>query len=1438
MKKFNVLIATSLACLLDVSVVYSGDCSDNDYGGVACFKYGGTSILSKDLKKSEKDGWTSYKKLVKGSSVFGSLDNFDGQYVPKSVPDTTHLGVSIERSILILSDVRESLGLKLPFQVGLYVDTGNKEGEEGILNLYSSSGATIGNIVITSSKKNEPKENERKKSVTLEFQKNGNVNRHDLVELQLGGGTKIREKFKSTLQHNRDMPLALIGGIWNNSGEKVDANFENGARMMGDVYSGGDSTETRLTFGDSRMRSSIFGISYIVGKQDASIVFVGGVHSDKGGMTHLRIEDGDGILESVGFGGDGLVANSGGKNSVYIGSKDSSNTSQSLFVNNMVANGGESALSENSVIFDNGFPVGNMMIVGSVVAETGKNIILTQGVKVSSGWSFNGNTKLDLEVEDRVLTDSSKMEKNRDDIGNTIMIDGKVSIGSGVLFSETMDGNSFGLVALGGKNTIVLADISKDNNGGAIKKEGKSDEYDPTRVLTTTQIFAGGSGVNDIDIGGNLWLLFCQNDGNAIGGSIIAENGGKNKIVVNGVFMAMGIHRPSDISLSSRVFDIDDSEKTSLDFKESMKSTSIIVRGNSADSRNDIVIKNMGNERLYGDNWGGIYLGDVLAYGGTNHIVLHNNGGKSGIENVFARRTDPEGRENIGGVNEIFVDGGGETTIGNLTTEAGGKNYIHFSKKANGSSFGTNQLRITNLTYGNGGTTSIIFGDMLYGDMSSPSIEKRENIGNGIRLSLEKGEGTENTSLLVGNGIMYSLEKLSFNGNDVTLGILSGTFSGSVETFSKTHYYLGDGSAFLGSVSAYNGNNNNGSLTLKPKSKFILKNEGSTHFDTLIFTQSDYSDGNLLQDTIKLPTTTLDLATNGESFSQFSRGSRGKTLDVGTMIIDANNGNDNPLLRLFVAGMGGGEADNVSVKSFKSGNLSSESLEYHLVGSDGKPTLKKIEKGGNSLDAQVFLPTGLIGTDFTGKGVTILSVASGGGDLNVTSKKAQTGFTTYWVEITKEEIDKTSQGNEANGSNGGQATSVLTLANQSTSSQPQASVAEASSASSTSPTTTLTTTSSSSPSDSSKSHRWVLGKTMDASINKDSLGLAGTLLTHNHSNWTMMLNSLNKRMGELRNNPNTHGVWGRIFGGEQTSTQGYAKIDSGYITLQAGYDYAFFTPSSWGEATLYLGGTLSYGFMSSKSQEFMGNDFLYAPYAYNAYSHSLELGVYAVYLYDCGLYIDSILKWGFITTDFKGINSHSSQANITNYHMTLGEEVGYRFSFGGNKEWSITPQAEVIFGYLSESEAKQEYDGQTLHSTLEGVPTLRTRVGSDFGYALKYKNQTYDFRLGVSYEMDYANADASYGILGATYLDKVSENALISTDHRMVLDVGVNINLCEDVRFYTNLESSFFGKINTKYEINVGVRYSFGEKRREKEKEGEKMPIKIWWEDKEHDYQD
>lgn len=134
----------------------------------------------------------------------------------------------------------------------------------------------------------------------------------------------------------------------------------------------------------------------------------------------------------------------------------------------------------------------------------------------------------------------------------------------------------------------------------------------------------------------------------------------------------------------------------------------------------------------------------------------------------------------------------------------------------------------------------------------------------------------------------------------------------------------------------------------------------------------------------------------------------------------------------------------------------------------------------------------------------------------------------------------------------------------------------------------------------------------------------------------------------------------------------------------------------------------------------------------------------------------------------------------------------------------------------------------------------RARVGADLAYSLKTTKGTYDFRAGLSYVYDYVNnGNAQYTIQNSSFAPFV-ENSVITSDQRLVLNVGTNMQITDEVRLYVDFETSFLGEIQTKYQVNAGLRYSFGEKIstqaiETEEKQENIAPLKIQDQDKKQD---
>lgn len=77
------------------------------------------------------------------------------------------------------------------------------------------------------------------------------------------------------------------------------------------------------------------------------------------------------------------------------------------------------------------------------------------------------------------------------------------------------------------------------------------------------------------------------------------------------------------------------------------------------------------------------------------------------------------------------------------------------------------------------------------------------------------------------------------------------------------------------------------------------------------------------------------------------------------------------------------------------------------------------------------------------------------------------------------------------------------------------------------------------------------------------------LATINLLTWRQEMNSLNKRMGELRNSTGEHGVWSRVYTGK---IENGSKYDNDYQTYQVGYDKKYTVDNG----VMFVGGLVSY----------------------------------------------------------------------------------------------------------------------------------------------------------------------------------------------------------------------------------------------------------------------
>ncbi|MDU7693680.1 MAG: autotransporter domain-containing protein [Helicobacter sp.] len=330
-------------------------------------------------------------------------------------------------------------------------------------------------------------------------------------------------------------------------------------------------------------------------------------------------------------------------------------------------------------------------------------------------------------------------------------------------------------------------------------------------------------------------------------------------------------------------------------------------------------------------------------------------------------------------------------------------------------------------------------------------------------------------------------------------------------------------------------------------------------------------------------------------------------------------------------------------------------------------------------------------------------------------------------------------------------------------------------------------------------------------------------------------NSLNKRLGELRNNDKSNALWARAFAGYQVSNlvgtadyRGYVAsvpLHSFYQTLQTGYDYAFDYENGFRS---YVGIAAGLSNANIKGQISRNRDSVNGTSQglQSALSNGLEVGLYHSYIGSgasigldddtltildplLGIYSDTIIKVGFIKNDFK-LAHNTSNKSANNKTISASQEIGYRLNI--TKAFAITPEFEFSYGYIDPIKSLENKQGSaTLKSAQDGGTHIyKARLGTSFQFASSIADLPIKTHAGAY--TDYQVIKASQITLATNtklFVDSAGLDPLNATSLNLGLSLGSNIELSDNLRLYGELNGTYLGAINKLYEINAGLRFGF-----------------------------
>ncbi|MBQ9763841.1 MAG: autotransporter outer membrane beta-barrel domain-containing protein [Phascolarctobacterium sp.] len=267
------------------------------------------------------------------------------------------------------------------------------------------------------------------------------------------------------------------------------------------------------------------------------------------------------------------------------------------------------------------------------------------------------------------------------------------------------------------------------------------------------------------------------------------------------------------------------------------------------------------------------------------------------------------------------------------------------------------------------------------------------------------------------------------------------------------------------------------------------------------------------------------------------------------------------------------------------------------------------------------------------------------------------------------------------------------------------------------------------------------------------------------------MNDMNKRMGELRMANGEAGIWTRMVRGEEE----FAGAKSQYNQYQLGYDEKLSVDKRWtvGAAVTFAEGN---GNFANGSTE---ND-------------STAFAIYGSKLNNDGTFVDLIARYARFESD---ITVADAKSDYSTNGMSVSAEFGKRIQQG--KGFWIEPQVELTYGSVDSA----EYTINGKDVTVGDMDSLIGRVGFSLGKDIKQGNVY--ARASYLYDFD-GETDTTFGKNGVT---RTIEEDL--GGGWWEVGVGANVSLSKATYIYADIEKTFGGEIDTNWQWNLGVRYSF-----------------------------
>ena len=274
--------------------------------------------------------------------------------------------------------------------------------------------------------------------------------------------------------------------------------------------------------------------------------------------------------------------------------------------------------------------------------------------------------------------------------------------------------------------------------------------------------------------------------------------------------------------------------------------------------------------------------------------------------------------------------------------------------------------------------------------------------------------------------------------------------------------------------------------------------------------------------------------------------------------------------------------------------------------------------------------------------------------------------------------------------------------------------------------------------------------------------------------WTRTTDTLRKRLGDLRYNDSEAGLWARYLGG-RLETSDYQQRYHGF---QVGVDKSKGN-SAYGLAFEKMETTDSY--TNGNGESGSNSGLLY----YTNYS-------------DTGSYLDVVAKYGNITSKYYTSGEYPDHADHDNKGYSLS--LGYGKTNKLAKGYFVEPKAQLTYSYISGGEYTTD---RNTAINEDGIRSLIGRVGIVAGRKI---NKDSDYYVKASWLHEFK------GDRSATLAAANGEHMYVNDefgDSWFELGIGGNVRIGRNTHVYGDIEKSFGGEIEKKWQINAGARFEF-----------------------------